>query len=125
MHKTRAFLFGCANGRAFMELVSLILAIAVIAPCSVNALPIQNPRNCHYYDVIDVIAEINWTDARATAEDMSFMGTPGHLVTIESVEENLFVTNTFGVDRIHYHWMGGIPEVGGRGTCGGMDLGDR
>jgi hypothetical protein len=71
-----------------------------------SAVPILNPVNGHYYDVINL--SINWADARAAAETLTFRGVPGHLVTIDSAAENLFITNTFGADAIHYHWIGGF-----------------
>ena len=60
--------------------------------------------NGHYYDVID--ASLTWEDSRIAAEASSFLGTAGHLVSITSAEENLFLTDTFGPENLDAHWIG-------------------
>ncbi len=56
----------------------------------------------HYDFVSDSV--ITWTDAKVAAESLSFLGNPGHLVTITSAAEDAFLHANFsGVDRA---WMG-------------------
>ncbi len=50
--------------------------------------------NYHEYKLIQTL--VNWTTAQAACEALG-----GHLVTINSSEENDFVTNLVGTDRVH------------------------
>ena len=61
--------------------------------------------NGHYYEAI--LDKIPWTEARAAAEAETFMGMPGHLVTIESAEENAFVAN---LERTWSFWLGAFQS---------------
>jgi len=57
------------------------------------ALPIYNPANGHYYDIVD--ASMSWDAARAQAEGTSYLGHSGHLATITSDSENDFIVANF------------------------------
>ncbi len=58
--------------------------------------------NGHYYQRVDQHA--TWANAKALAESMTFQGMKGHLVTITTPQENLFVSNrVLGISTI---WIG-------------------
>ncbi len=63
--------------------------------------------NGHYYRIID--REINWGDASDEAENLSYNGIPGHLLTVDSQAENDFIVSLGGYD---YHWLGGYQPSG-------------
>lgn len=68
-----------------------------------------NPENGHYYELVNTA--INWYDANDAASSMTYSGIVGHLVTITHALENIFLTDTFGVGGLHYHWTGGLTET--------------
>lgn len=82
----------------------------LVAAC-VQAAPIQWPLdmggNGHYYEVVPS-AEIDWGVARALAEERSYRGTTGHLVTITSATEQDFLASSFGPGQLAFHWLGGF-----------------
>jgi hypothetical protein len=57
---------------------------------------IRNPANGHYYMLTE---SMSWTEAEAWAQEWG-----GHLVTLRSWEEELWIKNTFGRDE--YFWIG-------------------
>tara|TARA_R110002126_G_scaffold211259_2_gene357819 strand:- start:3917 stop:6100 length:2184 start_codon:yes stop_codon:yes gene_type:complete len=69
-------------------------------------IPILNPANGHYYRVVNT--DLSWTDARTAAEASSYLGLPGHLVTIEDQAEMDFLINSLNWDR---PWTGGFQDV--------------
>jgi hypothetical protein len=46
-------------------------------------------------------------------------GRVGHLATVTSAAENLFLTNTFDNSLIHYTWLGGYQPPGSIESAGG------
>ncbi len=58
----------------------------------------------HYYEA--VAAPYTWSAARDAAAARSYMGLPGHLVTITSAAEQTFVTSTFPVALSAAYWIG-------------------
>ncbi|MBI5057601.1 MAG: M6 family metalloprotease domain-containing protein [Nitrospirae bacterium] len=87
--------------------------------------PVQWLDNGHYYIRVDVPG-INWNDAKTAAEGLTYMGLPGHLVTIASVGESLFLTNHPELgngdnweDFLHDHWMGSYQIAGSTEPDGG------
>jgi hypothetical protein len=85
--------------------IPLVLCVALTVVGHASADPIRNPGNGHYYEVFD--GSLDWGSANAAAQALTFMGTSGHLVTITSAQENLFLTNTFGSAALQGHWTGG------------------
>ncbi|MEM4407102.1 MAG: CARDB domain-containing protein, partial [Candidatus Methanomethylicaceae archaeon] len=59
-----------------------------------------------------------WTSAKVAAEGRSYLGVSGHLATITSIEESLFITNTFG-SSINGAWLGGYQSEGSVEPGGG------
>lgn len=84
-----------------MKFVSLatILGLAIIPQVTYSA-PIHWADNDHYYELINNNGG-NWDDANRLAESMTLLnGYKGHLVTITSAAENLWLTSTFGSSLI-------------------------
>ena len=64
--------------------------IAIVITPDAFAEPIRNPDNGHYYEFI-TDNNIKWTEAKTTAENSTYNGITGHLVTITIASENTFV----------------------------------
>lgn len=71
----------------------------------VNATPIYNPGNGHYYERMPL--DVNWNEARVMAESMVWMGTTGHLATITSADENWWIVNNLGGRLTLDNFLGG------------------
>lgn len=69
---------------------------------------VYNPSNGHYYQRVDNIG-VRWADAKGEAESRSYLGLPGHLVTVNSQAEQQFIVDIFG-DPIHDHWIGAYQD---------------
>lgn len=93
-------------------LAGLLAGVSLmVLPCmEAGAVPVLNGSNGHYYEVID--SPITWSDANSAASAMTHLGAAGHLVTITSSSENIFLTSTFGALAIHLHWTGGVQQPG-------------
>jgi len=76
------------------------------------AAPVQNPENGHYYQYVKDTG-ISWTSAKTAAENSTYNGISGHLVTITSASENDFVANLSQDD--FRPWIGLTDEVVERG----------
>lgn len=93
----------------------LLTAGALTQPCLAD--PLQWQVNGHFYDVIN--QNISWQGANAAAASMGFNGMSGHLVTVTSARENVWLTDTFGANRLHLHWLGGFQTTGSPEPGGG------
>lgn len=90
-------------------------SMSVSAPV-LGAVPVLNEADGHLYDAIAVDGGINWTDARAAAEGMSFGTCQAYLASITSADENDFIlANLPGVVPAigNGYWIGGYqpPET--------------
>ena len=63
-----------------------------------------NPANGHYYEV--VYGNGPWDTARLDAEQRTYQGTPGHLVTISDAAEDQFVYFTLAGGALGNSWLG-------------------
>lgn len=86
-------------------------------------IPIRNPENGHYYEVIENDAmrdgfgldpsQFTWQQAYEQASERTFRGSKGHLATITSREEEQFMASTFVVSEDDFFggnegvWIGG------------------
>src|SRR5262245_38901227 len=61
------------------------------------------PGNGHYYRIVEQTT--SWQETRRLAESMMFLGVQGHLASITSEAENMFVTTRLG-DTVGA-WLGG------------------
>jgi len=115
------------------------LAIATCAfllgSLAANAAPDLNPANGHYYEVI-ADDSISWDDADAAAMSMTFLGKFGHLATITSGDEDVFIESLRKDTSLGEVWVGGFQDplttpgagdnwtwVNGEGTFPGNNLG--
>ncbi len=74
------------------------------------AVPVLNPANGHYYDIVDVRTGISWSDAQAAAQASTHLGKSGYLATITSQEESEFLA-------------GALPQITVGQSIGGYMLG--
>jgi hypothetical protein len=86
----------------------------------VEAQPVLNPSNGHWYQLIEVLPIgdkycVTWAEARDWASSLSYQGRPGHLAVVTSSDENSFIINTFSPfsgDSEEHVWLGGyqLPD---------------
>ncbi len=79
---------------------------AQVALNSIPALPANmayNPQNGHYYELVQVPAEISFIDAKQAADNKRWNGLVGYLATITSSMENALVSTVAG----DLAWIGG------------------
>ena len=67
------------------------------------ASPTLCEANGHYYEIIS--GYISWNDAKTAAENMTWNGYQGHLVTLTSAEEENWLLSTFG--NLNGYLLGG------------------
>lgn len=89
----------------FASLLCLFLAI----PGIVEATPVQWLENGHYYEFIAVEDGLTWEDANASADSAIYQGMTGHLVTITSQAENVFLESMASVQD-GWYWIGATME---------------
>ncbi len=77
-----------------------------------------NPANGHYYQLVLHPERISWEQARSEAASRSYQGLPGHLVTINSLEENQFVYTNF-IQSTDANWLGAFQPDGSAEPGGG------
>jgi len=88
-----------------IALVAVVMGMSSIVPAL--AVPVLNPANGHHYELISTI--LSWTDAKNAAASSVFQGVNGHLVTITSADENVFVEGIVPDNTIV--WIGFTDEV--------------
>lgn len=120
----------CGTRRIHHAIALTAVGLSVLLTASgASAAPVQwgvaAGGNGHWYERIDVGGTITWYAANTEAEQSSFSGTSGHLVTITSAEENGFVMPSLmgsapkgTPDDGKTYWIGGFqpegsPEPGG------------
>jgi hypothetical protein len=98
---------------------SLLLAfVLLLIPVSLTmATPVYWAGNGNYYELVDL--GTTWDEANAAANAMTYNGVQGHLVTITTAQENIFLTDSFGGDALHSHWIGGYQPDGSVEPDGG------
>ena len=67
----------------------------------------------HYYEA--VASPVNWGDARDAAAARTYLGLPGHLVTINSPAEQTFINSSFPVTQTAVYWIGAYQDKTGPG----------
>ena len=84
------------------------IALNLIAVSHASAAPIYWTGNGNHYDFV-LAPNINWVVARDAAAGTSFLGAPGHLVTVTSPAENAFITaNLNNGLPTQLAWIGGF-----------------
>lgn len=99
--------------RNALLLLALLLFSGSALPGAAQSasVPVLNPANGHWYQLVRTPAELNWPEARDAARALSFAGYRGHLATITSANErdfiNAHVTGKSGLDAV---WLGGYHD---------------
>jgi hypothetical protein len=93
-----------------MKTISTILFATFLLIGTANAAPIQWADNGHWYDVVWIEAGLSWEDAAGMAD-----ASGGHLVTLTSEAENLFVWDhvllpNLGDTLYKSYWLGGYQN---------------
>src|SRR5512133_3161391 len=91
-----------------MKRLALLVSASLVSTAA-WAIPIANPGNGHYYDVIPAPG-ITWQDARAAALSQSFLGLQGHLATITSADEHGYVNLAIQQNGGGEMWAGGYQN---------------
>jgi hypothetical protein len=86
---------------------SLAIGVAIVMPGVGDAAPVQWSGNGHWYEA--VATPLSWSAANAAAAASAWMGTTGHLVTISSAAENLFVS---ALGEVGGFAVGGLQDPG-------------
>lgn len=87
------------------------LGVGLIAASRADALPVLGPTG-NYYEF--VATPLEWSDALAAAASQSYLGFPGHLVTITSEAENQFVED-LAPDEFSSLWIA-ASDLAAEGT---------
>jgi hypothetical protein len=91
-----------------------LLLSAASSPLSgqTSLSPVYNPSNGHWYQAVWLAGAPNWYEARAAAQSLTYNGTPGHLATVSSPEENAFITGAvLPLQRpLNNWWLGGYQD---------------
>lgn len=93
-----------------------VFAMLVVASTS-SAVPVQWSENGHYYEVVEGVT--TWQQAHDAASARTHLGLKGHLVSVTSAEENLFLSTTFGPGGLEGHFLGGYQLFGAAEPAGG------
>lgn len=86
---------------------SYVVSFECLPPC--NAEPERGP-NGHFYQVVNAFG-ITWEDAKAAAEGVTFGCLKGHLATITSYEEDVFIDELRRACRLQQLWIGGAQPA--------------
>lgn len=87
-----------------MIMKKYLILLMLLSVSIAYAVPVQWAGNDHYYDKIE--GNMNWTDAKIDAESKG-----GYLATVTSLQENNFITSTFGTP-VTYYLLGGFQNPG-------------
>ncbi len=101
-----------------LRLASCLVVLLGVSQASaeMHEWPVAGGGNGHVYEFVTQSA--NWDSAKSLAESRTYLGIPGHLVTITSLEENLFIQQFLGDNAF---WIGLTDDE----TYGGSESGDQ
>ena len=91
--------------KSMVILCVVLLLLGVVGVAS--ATPIKREETGHYYEVVEV-SPISWSEANELANNSSYNGMPGHLMTITSHEE---VDWMFHRLDWFLKWLGGYQDT--------------
>lgn len=99
-----------------MQRLSMYLVVSVLAALMAvqvaSAVPILNPANGHYYELVPGAFTLNWEESRDAAEQMTLMGVNGHLATITSQSENDFINTALSAfSTVGSAFIGGFQDT--------------
>jgi hypothetical protein len=72
-------------------------------------VPVLNPANGHYYQV--VTTTVDWPTADQIAQSFTYQGLQGHLVTISDAAEDQFVYFTLAGGALGNAWLGAYQDM--------------
>jgi len=72
-------------------------------------VPVLNPANGHYYQVVSTT--VDWNTADQMARSMTHLGLPGHLATLANAAEDQFVYFTLAGGPLGNAWLGGYQDL--------------
>ena len=94
-----------------MKVVMKELILAIISTLAfsqaVGAIPILNPNNGHYYEVVES-GTIWWPEANEQSNNSSYSGLSGYLATLTTFEENDWVSAILNPGS---KWIGAFRDV--------------
>jgi hypothetical protein len=79
---------------------------------------LKNDANGHCYEEVSVPGGISWGDAHVAAAALSIKKCSGHLATITSAEENVFVITNFPQAAADDYWLGGFQQRSSGSSAG-------
>jgi VCBS repeat-containing protein len=91
----------------FIALCATALSAVALNAVAALAAPVLNPANNHNYEAIAVLGGLTWQEARTAAAARVYQGKMGHLVSIESANENQFVYDNCPAAISGNWWIGG------------------
>jgi len=101
-----------------MKYVTICMVLVGMFLTTANAILVEWEVNGHYYETID--GTFTWYEAKDLAGSLSCLGIQGHLATITSAEENLWITNNLGgLPALDGRWLGGYQLPGSSEPDGG------
>ena len=101
-------------------IVSSVVCVLMFLVGDASAAPVQWPvaegGNGHFYEYVDVFEATGrfagWVNSRDAATASTFQGMSGHLATVTSDAERLFLYNQFRTDQEINVWLGGSQASG-------------
>jgi hypothetical protein len=119
--RRRELLWGsfCAHSLRTFSFILAALALAICfsgrATAQLPVGPQLNPANGHYYETVRYLSgasvDRTFSTALAAASAKSHNGIPGHLVTITSSEEQVFLETTFWPALADRGWWMGASDA--------------
>jgi hypothetical protein len=95
-----------------------LFALAVL-PWPAAAAPILNADNGHYYEAVQRNSGVGWDTANEAAGQRTHSGMRGHLATVTSPQENLFIARAFPQAVQGRYCLGGFQIRGIRDPMAG------
>ena len=88
-----------------------VLLILLVSGGIAKTAPVCWSENGHCYDRV-AAPGLNWEDAKAEAESLTFQSVNGHLATITSQQENDFIVdNLGGYSAVEGYFLGGFSAT--------------
>jgi len=72
---------------------------------------ILNAANGHYYELVTPNTLPTWLDAKAAAQNRTYLGLRGHLLTINSANEQQFIATNMPAAITFESWLGGYQDT--------------
>ncbi|MEX0930055.1 MAG: hypothetical protein WDZ79_00080, partial [Candidatus Paceibacterota bacterium] len=88
---------------------TLLMLSAAPAFGSIIQWKVEGGGNNHHYQLLE--DERTQLAAEIQSGQLSYGGITGHLATIGTAEENLFLTTTLGTEALSGKWLGGFQPM--------------